>query len=122
MQQGIQKLNEWTRPKARYFGVIAAVIIFGSWAITNLLLAGVSEAQAIETKAKATRFVNYMHGVARTQNLFDPRHKLHGRQTTRRLGQQVIVLRHRHVEPGMHIQTDLDHRAGEFYPVNGILE
>ena len=43
-------------------------------------------------------------------------------QTPRRLGQQLIVLRHRHVEPGMHIQTDLDHRAGEFYPVNGILE
>jgi len=63
-----------------------------------------------------------MHGVARAQELFDPRQKLHGRQTSRRFGQQVIVLRHRHAEPHMHIQTDLDQRTGKFYPVNGILE
>ena len=75
-----------------------------------------------ETEAKAARFVNHMHRVTRTQKLFDPWQKLHGLHPTRRLRQQVIVLRHRDVEPGMHIQTDLDHRAAEFYSLNGNLE
>jgi hypothetical protein len=43
-----------------------------------------------------------MHGVARAQELVDPRHKLKGLHPARWLGQRVIVLRHRHVEPGMH--------------------
>jgi hypothetical protein len=63
-----------------------------------------------------------MHGVARAQELVDPRHKLKGLHPARWLGQRVIVLRHRHVEPGMHIQTDLDDRAGKSYFTNGNLE
>ena len=39
-----------------------------------------------------------------------------------RLGQELIVLRYRDIEPDVHIQTDLDDRPGKFYLVNGDLE
>jgi hypothetical protein len=60
-----------------------------------------------------------MDGVAGAQQRFHPRHKLVRGKAPRRLGQQVIVLGDNHVELGMDVQPELDHRAGEFNVVTG---
>ena len=44
------------------------------------------------------------------------------RQSSSWLGQELIVLRYRDIEPDVHIQTDLDDRPGKFYLVDGDLE
>ena len=66
--------------------------------------------------------MNHMHRVTSLQQPGYPRHKLRGRQSSGWLGQELIVLRYRNVDPRMHVQTDLDDRTGKFYPVNGDLE
>ena len=76
----------------------------------------------VEREPKPARFVNHMHLVTRPQQSFHPGHELARREAPRRLGQQLIVLRHRHVEPGMDIQSDLDHRRGKLYLLSGPLE
>ena len=63
-----------------------------------------------------------MHFVTRPEQSFYPGHELARREPPRRLGQQLIVLRHRHVDPGMDIQPDLDHRRGKLYLLSGPLE
>ena len=76
---------------------------------------------AIETKPKTARFIDHMHGVTRPSSS-----STHGTNSTAPddapAWAKVIVLRHRHVDPGVHIQTDLDHRPAKFYLVNGNLE
>jgi len=54
MTYSIQVLNEWSRPRAKYFGVIAGLVIFGSWTVSNVLGTRVNEAQArVSTVASA---------------------------------------------------------------------
>ena len=62
-----------------------------------------------------------MHRVTGPQELFHPGHKLARRESPGRLGQELIVLRYRHVKPGVHIQTDLDDRPQSFILLTAIL-
>jgi len=42
----VEDFQDWARPKAKYFGVVAAAIVFGAWAVTNFLSNAVSQQQA----------------------------------------------------------------------------
>ena len=69
----------------------------------------------VETEPKAARFINHMHAVSLTKQRLHPRHKLIWTEPPRRLGQEMIILRYRHVNTRVHVQTDLDHSATGFY-------
>src|SRR5262249_34842569 len=65
----------------------------------------------VETEPKAARFINHMHTVAPSKQCLHPWHKLARTQTLRRLGQEMIILRYRHLQPRVHVQSDLDLRT-----------
>src|SRR5207248_10375206 len=77
---------------------------------------------SIETKPKTACFIDHVYYVTSSHELPYPWHKLRGRQSPCRLGQELIVLRHCHIDPCVHIQTDLDDRAAAFYLCSGRLE
>jgi hypothetical protein len=69
-----------------------------------------SDQLPLESKPQAAHFINHMHAVSLTKQRFHPRHKLIGTEPPRRLGQELIILRYRHVNTRLHVQTDLDLR------------
>src|SRR6266436_1330296 len=92
----------------------AALLIEFAWGNDIAVRSG-SDQLPVETGPKAARFINHVHSVALAQECLHPWHELLRPQTPRRLGQKMIILRYRHVQPRVHVQTDLDLSATEFY-------
>src|SRR5512133_2776659 len=93
---------------------LAALFVEFAWG-NDIAVGSGCDQLPVETEPKAARFINHMHAVALTKQCLHPWHKLARTQPPRRLGQEMIILRHRHVQPRVHVQTDLDPRATGFY-------
>jgi hypothetical protein len=79
----IQRFRVWSEARAKYLGVIAATVIFGSWATTSFLSEG------------ATRAENRLAAVANAQMVVEWQ-----RSVDTKLGNlEKLVLRSRSIEP-----------------------